>query len=307
MIHEKIKEVFLENLNLLSLVSKSHFVTRLYRVSGDSSQIVYVKEYFESTKNQIKKDIDNLENSEYITKRSEELFGLRKNLPGEKEEKRNKLFDSRKEVLFYYNLIVSLNYWRTLGVCDEYYEKGIEFLKKINFESLILDGSLIKVYGTQLCEYVYSLYFMGVRDLRDRYKEKYLKVFSADFSGYEFVNKVYGLTHFILAGSDYYQKFVSANEFEWVLEYFRKDIDKIIATDNVDLITEIGLCFKLCKFENSVVDKVREYIEKSFDSELGYFKRKSGSFDDSEHANSIVYLFLSKWDKLLEGPKLGNL
>ena len=97
------------------------------------------------------------------------------------------------------------------------------------------------------------------------------------------------------------------DEFSWILDYFRDNIDDIIETKNIDILAEVGLCFKLCKVKDEILEKIKKVILDSFDVNLGYIPRKSGSLEDSEHTNIIAYLFLHDFKKLYRGPDLSEL
>ena len=76
---------------------------------------------------------------------------------------------------------------------------------------------------------MYYLYQTGVVDLRRELKDKFCQVFLASekFSGYMYENMVYGLTHFIIADSGFYQNYAKGADFEWVFDYFEGNTERI--------------------------------------------------------------------------------
>ncbi len=122
-------------------------------------------------------------------------------------------------------------------------------------------------------------------------------------SFYKFQNKIYGLTHFIICDSHYYQKFASKRKNEWILKILEKEISKILKT-NVDLIAEVGLCFKLCRKFSSVIEIIEKYLVRSFNWKLKYYPYAGKSLAKAEHRNVLAYMFLKEFKKLYPGPNL---
>jgi len=191
-------------------------------------------------------------------------------------------------------------------------KKAVKLLKKIDFKKYFNDENLIKFYGTQLLNRAYELNKLGVLNIINEFLKKYKKIFMEvddnELNDLEFKNKIYGLTHIVINESDYYQKWASKKKLKWVLDYFYENIDKIIKKTNSDIIAEVGLCFMLCRDkQNKILKKVKDYLVKEFDNNLGYIPRDNKKkLGISEHTNIIAYMVLGGFNKLYKGPNLSK-
>ena len=315
---EVIKKNFLQNSYVLDYNKRSHFMVRVYRATGDEKVFNPIVEKLLIDKENFLEDLKKIEDKKYREERGKELQKKREKevkSKGKKYRERKKLFIKEPQHLFYYNLITSLYFWKQFGInrgkMKKLWEKGIKFLKNIKgsgeFKEFILGKGMVTHFGTQLVNCVYYLKFLGVIDLEKEFRERFREIFfgGKNLSDYLYKNKIYGLTHFIIAATNYYQKYISREGFEWILDYFKENIMEIIERTNVDIVSEVGLCFKLCKEKAKEVDeKVWIEIKNNFEEELGYIPRKDKSLNSSEHCNSVAYLFLVGQDKLRIGPDL---
>ena len=168
---------------------------------------------------------------------------------------------------------------------------------------------MIKYFGTQLINCVYYLKYLKVTNIIDKHTSRFKEVFNdgqdKSLSEYLYKNKIYGLTHFVIAGTNYYQKYTSMKEFGWIINYFKKNIKTILKRTDPDISSEVGLCFKLCKCSSKKeTDLIRQYLIKHYNKKLGYIPKYNGRMNPSEHTAAVSYLFLSDFKKLYKGPKL---
>nr|WP_269809274.1 DUF3541 domain-containing protein [Enterovibrio nigricans] len=93
----------------------------------------------------------------------------------------------------------------------------------------------------------------------------------------QYNNKLYGMTHIILAASEYYRKPVSEDNFQWIYDYFRQHFNTIAARSKPDVIAEIGITFLLAGLDNDpVVKKSQHIIRAAIDREKGMIPSVSG-------------------------------
>lgn len=303
---KNIRITFEKNMQLLEPRKQRHFITRLYRITKDETYKKQVVAIFLKEKDKILKDLDNVYNQEHARARSEELFNKLLARQEKKFIKRQEIFSNKKEYLFYYRIIEQLYLLKTLGIhSNKHFKNGISFIKKSKHEKYLLEEELIEHYGTQLINHVYSLDYLRIKNLKKEFEKKFKKIFMKDVNDYMYKNKIYGMTHFIIAASNYYQNYVSSKEYGWVINYFKTNIKKILEKTNADIISEVGLCFKLCKADaEKETEMITEYLTKEYDEQKGYIPRLKGDISSSEHTNIISHLFLCQFKKLYKGPNI---
>jgi hypothetical protein len=130
--------------------------------------------------------------------------------------------------------------------------KMVEALReqKDRLITFLLNRELMKTAGAQLANYVNYLFRLNVVDIRQRYLEGLEEELmrgkpDTAISNAEYIEKIYGMTHVILAASDYYQEPVDRKEFAWIFDYFEKNIETILARTKPDVYAEVGLSFLL--------------------------------------------------------------
>jgi len=307
----KIKEHFENNLHALSRYRRGHFAKRMHRITGDERYAKHAKEHILMLKEQFISDMAKLDGISHIKKRSEEIYDqLSEFGTPEAQLRRRNVFKDRKEYLFFYHLIETAHLLKEAGAFDGmdagHYAKWKGFLKtKIDFDRLLLKKDIFREFSAQLVNYVYFLKMDSIADKTREFKMLFNEIFRGDEEGQDFINKIYTMTHFIIAASDYYQQFVDANEFSWILQYFRQNMERIISETNPDVIFEVGLCFKLAGDHNAKeIDLAKSIVAREHDEVLGYIPRKDNSLEQSEHANIMAIMLMSDFDRLHKGPML---
>ncbi|MBN2111980.1 DUF3541 domain-containing protein [Candidatus Woesearchaeota archaeon] len=303
---ERIKRTFVKNMNLMTPYKRSHFAIRIFRAEGKKDYNHYIKENFEAIKGALLEDIEKCDDRNHALKRAEVFFQALNKNNDRKGIERQRVFSNKKEELFCFSIIELDHIWNEMGFIEkEKHNKWINFLKTRDLKSMFLDDEVFRHYSAQLATFVFLLKFNKVIDIEEDFRKKFIKVFMCNekLDDYEYRNKIYTLTHFIIGASNYYQQFVPAEKFGWILDYFRQNIDEILKRTNADIIAEVGLCFRLCRVnEGKEIKPISEYLIKEIDREKGYIPRKDGSLEKSEHANSVAYMFLMGFGKLYKGP-----
>lgn len=182
----------------------------------------------------------------------------------------------------------------------QHHEAFVQFLRAFPLEELLADPEMVKAWGVHLANHVYWLYQVTGKDLRPLFIEHFRRIYpdarDATLSEQQYMNKLYTMTHLIIADSAYYQRVVNAKEWEWVLSYFRNNLSSIRRRGKADVIAEIGVCFLLAGLENDpAVTTIRRVIAESVDpSEKMIPAHKTGSFNLSlgEHRNALAIMLL---------------
>jgi hypothetical protein len=172
-------------------------------------------------------------------------------------------------------------------------------LRRHDFHSTVTDPAMIRAWAGQLANQVYWLRQLGEAELVDDYiaalRATYPDATDEALSDQQFRNKLYGLTHLVLAASGYYRWPVAERDHQWVFDYFRTHLDAIERRGTQDLLAEIGVCFLLAGLDDApALQRIRERIAASVLTEHGVIPSSKGSVDlqTVEHRNSIAILLL---------------
>jgi len=181
------------------------------------------------------------------------------------------------------------------------HEKHDEFMRLINsydFKKAFTDPLMIKAWGAQLANQVYWLHNLGVADYRAEFKQAVTMTYPAakdnKLSKQQFENKIYTLTHIIIAASGYYQHQVEYEEYRQIIDYLRSNTDLIIEKVKEDIIIEVGLSFLLVNESYQDINIIRNYIHSKVDSKKKMVLSENGNakVSQGEHRNIIAVLLL---------------
>jgi len=313
---EVIRTEFEKALFTLPPKTQEHYSARMYRITGNSRYVNPILLQTLITERALAADIRHYNETEY---RRERIGRLIKQFNGtsRKERLRHALFEERGEVLYHLNMLSDSNrltiYGEGIESIGRMVNESIAILGAFDFSDFLLDPAVIRIYAAQTANYVYYLHDLGIVDLRSDYRSAFATAFpnreDLDISNLEYKDKIYGLTHIIIAASGYYQHEVERTEFQWLLHYFEANIDRILHETKPDVIAEVAICFLLAgDRENHVVSRCRKAILKSIDEEAGIILSVSGrdNLAGGEHRNILAYMLLSWPDELHSGPRLGD-
>jgi len=312
---KKILNKYEDNLFRLRPKYQGHFAIRMWRITSDSRYLYPALFHYLVLKEQFKRQVSHLDSPEYIRNFSEQM--LAEKFKTAKGKIRRRILEQKQhqEFVFHKKLLELSYYIHCLGMSSgdllPQFEQAKEFLSRVNFEEVLLDSQIVRMYTPQAVNYVYYLKFLGLIDLEEKFIALFREIFRPEadikLDKIEYENMLYGLTHFIIAGSGYYQNYVSPEKYGWILEYLNKHIDEILARSKPDVVAEVGLCFKLCGQKNHrVVALSQKKTVEAFDPKQGLIPPKKGkaSLNKSEHRNAVAYLLLTDFDRLYPGPNL---
>tara|TARA_B110000208_G_C11794080_1_gene438806 strand:+ start:2567 stop:3088 length:522 start_codon:yes stop_codon:yes gene_type:complete len=172
---------------------------------------------------------------------------------------------------------------------------------------------MIRCDASALINYVYYFRSLGIHDYLIVYTNKFKLIYNNKnkIKKYEYRNKIYGMTHFIIAGSNYYQNYVDYTEYKWIINYFKKNINEILKRTTIDIIVEVGICLYLVKlFDNELINLITNKLIQNYDinNYLIKPKNKSNDLNKNEHTSILILMFFN-WNKntiLTKGPILFN-
>lgn len=316
---EKLKQTFEPVLFTFSPAIQKHYAVRLYRMTGDERYVYPVIFHLFGLLRKIHYDKTGLNDPSYIQRRTEKVINHEFNLGATNPEARRAALVKGGDVAFYLMLSKNINTLREYNLLGSKVfpesNKMIEAIRqqKDKLTTFLLDEQLMKTAGAQLVNYVYYLHRIGVVDIRKQYLDGLEKAFmkgktDSELSKSEYIEKIYGMTHVILAASDYYQQTVERKEFAWVFDYFEENIEAILSRTKPDVYAEVGICFLLAKYnkDNPSLKRVKDTIVADIDSQKGMILSVKGSDNlrKGEHRNVLAIMLLDWPESLTTGPNL---
>ncbi len=299
----------------LPVARRLHWYLRRFRTTGNQKYIPEVALWFNKSLPRIIRCLELFSDKSKIDKHCKSaVSGYEPSNP--RRKRRLLYYQKNPEVILYIETILYLFLIKSLGLektgnLAELYNRAVDYLKSRDIYKYFLELDLIKAYPSECANIVYNSAFLGIFDKRKELLEKsenyWLQVINpADNSVW--LDKIYALTHLIIAASDYYQKFVNKKEFSWILDYFERDYRQIIKNVSPDCVGEMALCFKLAgDFSNPVIVKVQKFLAAKFDKSLGYIPRESGnSLSTAEHRNVVATMIFTDFKTLYSGPDLSK-
>lgn len=188
-------------------------------------------------------------------------------------------------------------------------EKLREIIRRYDFSKYVTDENMIKAWAAQLANQVFWLRQLGEQDVVKEFITTFRKVYpdneDASLSKQQYGNKLYGLTHIIFAASEYYQYQINEQDYQWVYDYYRHNIDTIIARAKEDVIAEVGISFLLAGLDDDpVVLKTRKVIQAALNHQHGLIPSVKGEMDleMGEHRNVLAIMLLD-WKGVNAAPK----
>lgn len=308
-----IKHTYETQLYTLPPFKEGHYGLRMYRQTQDPK-------YKSAIWSDVARVADNLNKISAQTYTDEQIHAYSINrLSGyldETDERSLRRFNATVKMPEYVFLGVSL--LGSMARANEYGLKHREdgklraILQRHDFTPYVTNQKLIKAWAAQLANQVFWLQQLGEQDVVapfiDAFRATYPDNLDASLTKQQYSNKVYGLTHIIFADSGYYQHPINEQEYQWLYDYLRENIDTIISRTKEDVIAEVGIAFLLAGLDDDpVVEKTRKHIQASIDKEHGLIPSETGDFglEYGEHRNVLAIMLLD-WQGAHAVPNVSN-
>ncbi|MCG9696559.1 DUF3541 domain-containing protein [Shewanella sp. Isolate11] len=287
---------------------QGHYGIRLYRMTGDEKYAnAALVDLYAVTESQGFYACQ-LDKPGFIEQEAKDAISVLGN--GPRAKARKKALQPFPDFIFYTDVLLRfssrIDEFGLQGPC---HDKLLKALKQTDLEPGLTDKAMIEAWAAQLINYAYWAKQIGVGDYIADYKKAFNEVYPASrdqqLKRAEFRNKIYGMTHFIFAASEYYQHNVDAKEFAWILDYFEANIDRILKDATDDIIAEVGISFHLAGLSNHpVVSKTQQHIIKAFNKSEQTIPSPKGNPDLAlgEHRNVLAMMLLNWPAKLYQGP-----
>jgi len=308
-----IRDNYEQNAYKLSRFKVGHMGLRFFRHYGDEKYIPLFFEGIELAEQSLNKiyerGLDSLSISIYIEKSNRSYYSTsttRKRL-------RSKTLSDFPEYRFYATkLLRHVARLDEVGLRHQYHDEFIEVLKGYDFEEVFTDEKMIRAWGAQLANQVYWLKQLGIADYTKAFREAVLQVYPEEEDGMlskqQFENKLYTLKHIVIAASGYYQVEVAYEDFDEIIDYFRRNTVSILERAKEDVVIEVGISLLLTGEDYPEIDIIRRHISDRINREKQMIPSPSGrtDFEAGEHRNIIGVLLLD-WQGAFQRPGADDL
>ncbi|WP_299014213.1 DUF3541 domain-containing protein [uncultured Photobacterium sp.] len=187
-----------------------------------------------------------------------------------------------------------------------------QVIRRYDFTDYATDPDMIRAWAAQVANQVYWLRQLGEQDVVDEFIEAFRATYpdklDKSLSDQQFMNKIYGLTHIIFAASEYYQHPLKEQDFKWIYDYYRDNIDTILSRAKEDVIAEVGINFLLAGLDTDpVVENTRKVIQQAIDRKAGMVPSVHGETEliGGEHRN-VLSIMLLDWRGAKAVPTVSN-
>lgn len=289
-----------------------HYAQRLYRLTGEARYVPFSRAYARRLVAQLEADIDGLEVPGFVTRRSREIVASYPQRTA-KQRARRAMLAEWGEIPFARRLLFRLIQAEYHGLLGEVggHERALAYLADVDWAPFLTDTPVLRVYAAQVANQVHFLHQLGIADLRKpvvaAFRRQYPPGSAAGLDDLEYRNYLYGMTHFVIAASRYYQQRVAPDDVAWVLDTLARELDTILARATEDIQAEVALSFLLAgRDEHPAVARLREALMAAIDRESGIIPSPQGSSDlvDGEHRNVLAIMVLRWPGRLYPGPRL---
>lgn len=311
---ELIRDRYESEMHSLPLSKQRHYAQRLYRITGDPDYLFYNRLYAGNLVKSVRQDIDGLIADEYYAQfRNEQML---ETMPRrtERQVQRAQLLSEFEGVAFARSLLFKLIQLEYYGVLDwalgEESEHVYQVLSEADFLGLVTHPDAIQHYAAQAANIAWFLHQLGIADYRDDFLSAFQGIYPAErdemLSLSEYRNKIYGLTHVVIADSRYYQQLADEVALGWIAEYFIKNTEQLLRDATEDILAEVGISLMLLSNpEPEVVARIQKALMQSFDANHRMIPSPEGVFhlERGEHRNVLAIMLLAWPDVLVPGPK----
>ncbi|GGB48910.1 DUF3541 domain-containing protein [Shewanella inventionis] len=312
-VYQGIKTNLESNLYSLPPRVQGHYAIRQYRMTGENKYANGSLIDLLTIAEQQAYYYCNIDKPGFIKTESQKEVAKIK--PGIRGDARKLALAPYPEFMFYSDILLRFgSRVDEFGFTGPCHDLMLNTLKNVDLQPALTDKNMIKAWAAQLINYVFWAKQLGVGDYYSAYKKAFIQTYPDNednkLNKSQYKNKIYGMTHFIFAASQYYQYPVDAKEYQWILNYFEKNIDRILVDTTEDIITEVGISFLITgNQDNPVVNKVKKHIIAAYNPKFNMIPSPKGEaiLSSGEHRNVLAMMLLDWPDTLHKGPLLGEI
>lgn len=315
---QEIRTRYEAHLGSFSISKQRHYAQRLYRITGNKDYLPENLRYARRLLGRLRVDIAGLKLPGYALLQSRKVVDDYASRT-EKHRSRKRMLGKWGEIAYAKNLAFRLVQAKYHGLLHEAflpdYQRALSYLASVDFRAFLTDPEVLRVYAPQVANQLYYLHELGISDLRkpvlSAFRTHYPPSRDGSLSRAEYRNKIYGLTHFVIAASRYYQQPVQRREFDWILAYFEENLESILRRTKEDIYTEVALSFLLAgEEEHAAVELIRQELREVYDREAGMIPSEAGETGNlaaGEHRNVLAVMLFCWPAQLHVGPDLSGL
>jgi hypothetical protein len=312
-----IQAVYEAALPSLPLDKQRHYAQRLYRLTGETRYLDLNRAYGQRLMGRLAQDIQGLADSRhdhyrYAETRSREIVAGYPQRTA-KQRSRRAMLAEWGEMAFAGKLLfrlVQAEYHGLLLAIDNH-AVALDYLADVDWRAFLTDPDVLGTYAAQVANQVHFLHQLGIVDLRAdveaAFRQRYPPNEVGRLDDTEYRNWLYGLTHFAIAASRYYQQSVDARSVDWVLSAFESEAVGILTRATEDIQAEVAMSFLLAgQARHPMVLEIRDALVNAVDPATGIIPSPSGSLDlaGGEHRNVLAIMVLRWTDRLYPGPEI---
>ncbi|WP_371373669.1 DUF3541 domain-containing protein [Thalassotalea aquiviva] len=293
----------------LSTSAQNHYAVRMYRLTGEDYYAQQSGHEIFQIHDRLNHYLKHINDVNWRQQQAQKMIDLLPKTP--RGKLRKQAFSDTGDKRFILHLLYQLAKLKEYGLKHPGHDVFMPYLTEAKLDRLLFRPDFIKAYAAQVANYVYWLKSLDIVDWREQIRPAFARAYpdhqDATLSASAFNNKLYGLTHIILADSHYYQRPVDASDHQWILDYFLLVLPRIASDSKPDIHAEIGLCFLLTQQKQSpVLAKMQTLIYDAIDWQKQMVLSTKGSdrLSLGEHRNVLAYALLNWPETLYQGPYL---
>ncbi|MBS9403617.1 DUF3541 domain-containing protein [Halomonas sp. TRM85114] len=314
-----IQAVYEAALPTLPQDKQRHYAQRLYRLTGEARYLDINRAYGHRLVGRLAPDIQGLadsldDNNRYAEARSQEIVAAYPQRTA-KQRARRAMLAEWGEIAFAAKLLfrlVQADYHGLLPALDNH-EVALDYLADVDWRPFLTDPAVLGIYAAQAANQVHYLHQLGIVDLRAEveaaFRQRYPPSEVGRLDDTEYRNWLYGLTHFAIAASRYYQQHLDTRDIDWVLNAFESEAVGILTRATEDIQAEVAMSFLLAGQEqHPLVREIRDALVNAVDPVAGIIPSPSGSLDlaGGEHRNVLAIMVLRWPGRLFSGPDMSS-
>lgn len=320
-VQQDITTKYLDFLYKLPETKQQHFLSRLYKITGEKSYLTGIQEDAYTLFSQ---KLASFSESGTLDIDMNHRFNIKAKIP--RQRVRNEYIHNHKEVFgpifVYLDVLMAFNvihrYHMEDSLDPSLYSHIQTFLDEgfsKHFELFLSSPEYVLNTPVQVINILYWYYHLPSNKLKGDEEERLEKYIINSYQSSNlnqeilFLNYLYTLTHVIIGKSWFYEYKVDLSESNWIYSFFTKNKDTIFQTKEPDIIAEIGVCYCLQKTQSvKIIESYQSEIIQYFNENQLYIP--TGSFDIGsdedlilgEHRNILAIMLLSGMKNLYPFP-----
>jgi hypothetical protein len=314
-IADKILATYNSKIDSMEPYRKFHWFVRCYRITGDNKYSGKIYSAFTDLKPQILISLNSLKSGETILASANEKIS-RYEVNNKRKIKRFNVYKKNPSVMVHMEALTYLFDLKSLGLTEAgdikgLYNMSLNYYRENDVSAIFLTREFIEARPSEAANMIYFLAYLGISDNIEEFlsiSKEYWQSVNPE-SHDIWLDKVYALTHIVIAASQYYQNFAERKGFEWIFDYFEKNIEGILTNCSADAIAEVGLSFKLTgEFDNKTLGSTKDHLVSAFNEKIGYIaKNTEQGIGLAGHRNILAVMVLKDFKELYKGPNLGEI